>query len=424
MSSSITIDQSSHLSSSSPPLPSSPSIQPVRRGSVSKIAGPLVTKSRLPALGPSNSRNRVIKAASQGKKGVPRNSGFLSKLGSIINWPEQEQETFQDVITLDKKGDVCFILRAQGSEEGKTKVLASSSALCLASPIWKRLLDRSPVRSSKNPQILQLLNDDAEALLFVLQVVHLKHRDLPVALTYEQIVRLAVVCSKYNTAAVVRPFLSERLAPHEHRFIESGREEWLYVAWTFGFVDDFEKLVNHLIRHSRTDDQQCLLNGVGDILDGRFPHGILRFISSTRAEYIASLLKTSFDFLGKLLGPSQAKCQFAGLTDDDNALRCIDLICGTFVRELHALGIGPPRPDVSLVYMSVEELSMHLKSIRFHTYGQDIVEADASGETIPAVHGKCLQDLLWEHIIDSALVGLPAEIPMAHKRHMILQVLK
>ncbi|OCK85714.1 hypothetical protein K432DRAFT_268349, partial [Lepidopterella palustris CBS 459.81] len=112
-------------------------------------------------------------------------------------------------------------------------------------------------------------DDDPFALLILLRIAHLKHADLPATLTFQQLIHLAVVTDKYNAVGTVKPFLDAHLAPYTDysTFLLPGHEEWLFVAWTFGLNDHFTTLVKHLIRHCRTDEDNKLVNGEGDVLD-------------------------------------------------------------------------------------------------------------------------------------------------------------
>jgi hypothetical protein len=94
---------------------------------------------------------------------------------------------------------------------------------------------------------IPLPDDDPDALLLLLRIAHLKFKDLPGRITFRDLYRLAVICDKYDTVGVVRPFWDRYGAPFLTHIEEQGHEEWLYIAWTFGIEDVCLKIVKKLV---------------------------------------------------------------------------------------------------------------------------------------------------------------------------------
>ena len=135
----------------------------------------------------------------------------------------------------------------------------------LASPVWKAMLTGGFAESRK--AVISLEDDDPDALLIVLLAAHLQHRQLPKELTFDQIVKLAVICDKYDTATVVQPFLHQWNSPYQSNCLEAGHEQWLSVAWAFGYTENFKDIADCLVRTSMIDSEGRCLNIEGKLTD-------------------------------------------------------------------------------------------------------------------------------------------------------------
>ena len=56
-----------------------------------------------------------------------------------------------------------------------------------------------------NGNEVYLADDDADALLLILQIAHLQFKKVPEFLEFEQLLHVAIVCDKYDTVGLVRP---------------------------------------------------------------------------------------------------------------------------------------------------------------------------------------------------------------------------
>jgi hypothetical protein len=171
-----------------------------------------------------------------------------------------------DTIILANPSDLRLIVGP-----GRQSIDVSRSALGLASPVWNRMIFGPWAEGWKKE--IEFPDDDPEAVLIVLGIAHLKFKDRPKKLTYDQLVDLAIVCDKYDTVGVVRPFLTEWIGDLKMH-VQPGKEEWIFYAWTFGYTTDFFVAVQTLVRESTTDADGCLLHG-NKPLGGRFPPDLL-----------------------------------------------------------------------------------------------------------------------------------------------------
>ena len=178
--------------------------------------------------------------------------------------------TSPELVELDSHGDIILNIK-NGADHRSFRI--SSHAMRLASPVWEKMLTGQWMESHKTA--ISLEDDNPDTLLIVLRAAHLQHHKLPKKLTFGQIVKLAVVCDKYDTATVVRPFLNQWITPFQMNYLVPGYEQWLSIAWTFGYRDQFMNIAHHLTRTLNMDNEDRCLNVNGEILGELLPTDIL-----------------------------------------------------------------------------------------------------------------------------------------------------
>jgi hypothetical protein len=128
----------------------------------------------------------------------------------------------------------------------KLSVATSRAVLTILSPVFKAMLTGGFREARATISKIPLPDDDPNALLLLLRIAHLKFKDLPDTLSFQDLYKLAVVCDKYDAVGVVRPFWDKYGAPFLSHIEERNYEEWLYIAWTFGIEDACVKVMNIL----------------------------------------------------------------------------------------------------------------------------------------------------------------------------------
>jgi hypothetical protein len=134
----------------------------------------------------------------------------------------------------------------------KLSVTASRTVLTILSPVFKAMLAGGFREAEATISKIPLPDDDPDALLLLLQIAHLKFKDLPNTLSFQNLYQLAVVCDKYDAVGPIRPFWDKYGAPFLSNIEEAGYEEWLFIAWTFGIEDVCIKVMNKLILETNT----------------------------------------------------------------------------------------------------------------------------------------------------------------------------
>jgi hypothetical protein len=151
-------------------------------------------------------------------------------------------------VVLHDGGDAVLLI---GPEECPRAVRASKMIMSLASPVWKAMFERRSWLESTATDI-PFPDDDADAMLIVLRIAHLRFKEIPSkeGLSLEDLFQVAIICDKYDTVGIVRPFMdlhcwTVNLIPD----IESRTRcdpSWSFIAWTFGYDDSFDALARHL----------------------------------------------------------------------------------------------------------------------------------------------------------------------------------
>lgn len=130
----------------------------------------------------------------------------------------------------------------------------SSKAMSMASPVWRAMLDpKGRFRESQpgNDEI-DFPDDDAEALLILLLAAHLRFQDVPQELYYEQLLKICVACDKYDCVSLVRPWISRWQARQIHHAGQDYYEDWIFIAWTVGDQETFERIGRRFVKTCRT----------------------------------------------------------------------------------------------------------------------------------------------------------------------------
>ena len=90
--------------------------------------------------------------------------------------------------------------------------VVSSTVMRIASPVWRAMFDpQSPFMDTQRSLThgeMDLPEDDADALLYVLRIAHLQFRRIPETLDFIDLLNVAIICDKYDTVSIVRPVSS------------------------------------------------------------------------------------------------------------------------------------------------------------------------------------------------------------------------
>ena len=182
---------------------------------------------------------------------------------------------FSSAISSNKRRKSSSETHDTSSNDVQHTFIVSSAVMRLASPVWEKMLDpQGHFRESFSNGEVQFVEDDAATLLLILRIAHLQFRKVPKALNFQGMVNLAVLCDKYDTAGLVRPWIKQWETSLKIDLEEPGCQEYLFFAWTFGDLSSYEKIAKRLIYESTCDNKGQLFAD-GHLLGKNLPPGSL-----------------------------------------------------------------------------------------------------------------------------------------------------
>ncbi|KAH9209119.1 hypothetical protein DL95DRAFT_414153 [Leptodontidium sp. 2 PMI_412] len=205
--------------------------------------------------------------------------------------------------------------------------------------------------------------DDGEAVLVLLNIIHLKHRLVPKRLQFSILLQVAVLCEKYMCVDLVQPWLSTWTDNLKFRTKYPMAEQVLYTHWVFGQEEEFETVAKSILLEVKTNKDGQLLNKYGWLWSEPFPPGIAENIFRIRKETIESLLAIPHAMVSKYEKTNDNLCQLGDVTGEDNA--CDGTSWGSLTRGMQIAGLWPIKP-VDEVYLSIDEIASAIESIHIY----------------------------------------------------------
>jgi len=108
-----------------------------------------------------------------------------------------------------KTGDVQIIVAYEGK---RLLGVVSSNALILASPVWNKFINppwEDVLESTMPPKqkTIDCTEDNANSLLVLLNIAHMKFNSVPTLLSYQELFNVAVLVDQYQCVELVTPWL-------------------------------------------------------------------------------------------------------------------------------------------------------------------------------------------------------------------------
>jgi hypothetical protein len=156
-----------------------------------------------------------------------------------------------------QSGDL--ILETRKMFSGTVGYVVSSQVLCMTSKVFLKMMGRDSlfkeamdVRRANvlgfQPAVVTV-DDDHQALEFILNVLHHRHDMLPKVLAFPELVRIAEICDKYELQLALKPILDRFLEPYKPNLTDRhwSRPDWLLVSYVFGYEDIFSQISKELV---------------------------------------------------------------------------------------------------------------------------------------------------------------------------------
>jgi len=211
-------------------------------------------------------------------------------------------------IYLDGDGDLR--LRATAEKEGHTQdFVVCSRALMRLSPVFKVLLSGrfEESRPTEGEWIVALPDDDREALLTLLNIIHARFGMVPDKPRLEELYRILCVANKYDMTEAVRPWAGNwaKLAEEAQNDKTGDNPAMLtFVAWELGHEELYAKMVQKFLGECSIDENGRLTTPKGLCLedyDHIGPLDLLVKIGESRRTIVQSVLNRFHDISKTLL---------------------------------------------------------------------------------------------------------------------------
>lgn len=170
---------------------------------------------------------------------------------AMENITTEDQPTTVDV---DPEGDIRLIVEYEDAKTKHTETrefLVSTQVMCLASTVWRTMFSPTSrwVKGDLDRDSFQLFGDDPDALIILLDIAHLNFDRVPSNVSFHILLRLAVLCDKYDTVKLVRRYITEWITCVKalKPLLDPQSEEWLFIAWVFGEKSIYEQVSKDLV---------------------------------------------------------------------------------------------------------------------------------------------------------------------------------
>ncbi|KAF2005191.1 hypothetical protein P154DRAFT_530850 [Amniculicola lignicola CBS 123094] len=314
-------------------------------------------------------------------------------------------------------------------------VRVSKTALQMASPVWKAMFEKHWAESVADEIVFP--DDPVPAMLTVLRIAHFRFNELPAksALRYDEVIDLTAMCDKYDLVRLVRPFLDLKMwtssfispTPTGHYYLH-----WLYIAWTFGYSDSFDKLARHLALNCTVrPDGSFKDEGLGAHYiivnrEERMPPGILESILRIREDTLSAMLDGCYETLDRVVKTpfcqgnkspnAQFTSPFANGLSPKHVEECQSTVIGSLVANLAKVDLFPVRKAGADLDISVKELQEKLSSIKVLAY-----KDKQGGQN----HRICEQNAINLATMAADVVSkMPSPVLDHHRTHMETQAQK
>ncbi|KAL1386132.1 hypothetical protein HDK64DRAFT_254918 [Phyllosticta capitalensis] len=314
-----------------------------------------------------------------------------------------------EVVTFDPKGDVQLIVReCEANGIFVTKAfLVSSKHMSTACGAWNAMFNGSfresqPTPTSTTPREIPFPDDDATSLRILLDIAHLRFRQVPKSLEFRQLVNLTRLTDKYGATHLLQPWAQKWVSNHESNLTQPGFEDWLWVAWELGQTKSFESLAAHLVLTVRKSlNGKCETQGY-KVLDPlsplcHLPPDIIENILAVRAKMIDQMLDAVYKVFEEFHRPL---CSSS----------CDNVTFGALSLAWKRAGLRLERMKSAETTLSVSELASKIRSI----------QSPYTGRTC-STFGPCKNANTSEKIqtsVSGTLHAPPSALLDKHRRHL------
>ncbi|TID25813.1 V-type proton ATPase subunit D [Venturia nashicola] len=332
------------------------------------------------------------------------------------------------------------ILRANGNltlivGKQKQRILVSRDVVMGICKPWEAMLTRFIEASQAE---VELPDDDPTAVTIVCTIAHLRFHDLPLTLTIDELSKLATLCDKYDTTAIVGPFIHARLTPWfydpvskpEQKYLDNGNEKFIWIAWVFGYESEFYTLTDAIRRRISVDEKgQCVCNGGRVVLDDmQMPPEIAGESSASsygdyqatdmcnttenlfdiRNNCIRDLLEICYSYINKV-SDGEMVCK-ATSTATAKQEECFAITFGSCLWGFRSTGLSKPEKTSTDVHESINEFWEKLSALKIHSLPERGRYSD--------IHSQCNFEVEMKGKLRKVMQNMPSAYHNSHKERI------
>ncbi|TVY16519.1 hypothetical protein LARI1_G005614 [Lachnellula arida] len=206
---------------------------------------------------------------------------------------------------------------------------------------------------------LDFSDDDGDALLLLLHIVHLQFQYVPLKPEFPLLLQVAVLCDMYDCVQLVQPWLfTTWLVDGLDTAVGTETGHALFIAWVFGLESTFYVLVRKLMEEIEVDESGECHVGASDLKE-YMPPGILERIKLARNSIIGLLLEIPYTQVEQIMSLQRS----ASHSCRHKKGRCDMLVYGSLTIALVLVDLWPKRAPGSIT-ISIKELVKQLETLR------------------------------------------------------------
>ncbi|OAX79630.1 hypothetical protein ACJ72_06047 [Emergomyces africanus] len=232
--------------------------------------------------------------------------------------------------------------------EQEVLIRASSRHLILASSVFRAMLQRKFSESDalhKSGSVeIPLPDDDPDAFLILLNIIHARMRKVPIELDIDTYTQVAVLADKYDIHEAVDIFSNfwfEKLKDTIPQTYTEDIPGWICICWVFNRPEEFKHVTRLALRQGRQNI------AIGDL---PIPASIVDAINGQRVDSISRIVSILHVQLADYL--EKEHCSF----------ECDSLMLGALTKRLKALHLFPNQPEPPFTGLCFEQFAHRFKN--------------------------------------------------------------
>ncbi|PQE27472.1 Nuclear pore protein [Rutstroemia sp. NJR-2017a BVV2] len=235
----------------------------------------------------------------------------------------------------------------------KTCLVVSSKHMCLASPVFKAMLqgefrEGKELREMKQLD-LPLPDDDTEAMKILVYIIHCKHKLVPLKVDLTLLTNIALLVDKYRlheVLGIMVPIWKKHLEADSLKKFRSVIR-WICIAWVFDLHEEFRKATQIMQEQSDLSVSNWMRK---ESLHLPIPDHVLAKIEESRQKAAREGIQLFHNLLEKYKGAelvctaSEIMCPYLDDLQTHRRL-CDSMVLGCLMKGYLLLGIFPAEPN-------------------------------------------------------------------------------